>query len=317
MRYRRLGRTKLITSEVGFGGWAIGGGWGPVDDDTSVAAIRKAVDAGVSFIDTADVYGEGHGEEVIGKALEGNARHRALIATKAGLKSPSGHDFSPSHIEDALEGSLRRLQTEWVDVLQLHNPTRAALEDPGLWETLRRLKAEGKIRAYGASVQSPREAILAIENGDVDTVQVVFNVIDQEARELFEAAREHDVAVIARVPLASGFLTGKYSHDHKFHRTDWRARLGPARRRQMLRRAQALDPVAGGLGSSKAQAALAFVLSYKDVAVTIPGVKTPEQAQENAASSDVAPLPPELLRHLERAYEETEATGVAAAAGGD
>ncbi|HXH21829.1 MAG TPA: aldo/keto reductase [Dehalococcoidia bacterium] len=314
MRYRMLGRSQLMTSEVGFGGWAIGGGWGPVDDDTSIAAIRKAIDAGVSFIDTADVYGEGHGEEVIGKALEGNARHRAVIATKAGLKAPSGHDFSPAHIEKALEGSLRRLGTDWVDVLQLHNPTRAALEDPELWETLKRLKAEGKIRAYGASVRSPREAVLAIENGDVDTVQVVFNVIDQEARELFETARAHRVGVIARVPLASGFLTGKYSHDHKFHRTDWRARLGPARRRQMLRRAEALDPVARGVGSSKAQAALAFVLSYRDVAVTIPGVKTPEQAEENAASSDVAPLPAELLRYLEQAYEETEAPTLSAAA---
>ena len=309
MRYRRLGRSQLMTSEVGFGGWAIGGGWGPVDDDTSVAAIRKAVDAGISFIDTADVYGEGHGEEVIGKALDGNGRHRAVIATKAGLKSPSGHDFSPTHVAEAAEGSLRRLNTEWVDVLQLHNPTRAALEDPELWEMLRRLKDAGKIRAYGASVQSPREAMLAIENGDVDTVQVVFNVIDQDARALFETARAHDVGVIARVPLASGFLTGKYDHDHKFHRSDWRARLGPARRRQMLRRAQALEPVAHGLGSSRAQAALAFVLSYRDVAVTIPGVKTPEQAKENAASSDVAPLPADLLRHLEAAYDEAEGEG--------
>jgi aryl-alcohol dehydrogenase-like predicted oxidoreductase len=306
MRYRMLGRSQLMTSEVGFGGWAIGGGWGPVDDDTSIAAIRKAVDAGISFIDTADVYGDGHGEEVIGRALEGNARHRAIIATKAGLKSPSGHDFSPEHVAEAAEGSLRRLNTEWVDVLQLHNPTRAALEDPELWETLRRLKAEGKIRAYGASVQSPREAMLAIENGDVDTVQVVFNVIDQDARALFETARAHNVGVIARVPLASGFPPASTRTTTSSTALDWRAWLGPARCRQMLRRAQALEPVAHGLGSSRAQAALAFVLSYPDVAVTIPGVKTPEQAEENAASSDVAPVPAELLRHLEAAHHEAE-----------
>jgi aryl-alcohol dehydrogenase-like predicted oxidoreductase len=309
MRYRMLGRSKLMTSEVGIGAWAIGGGWGPVDDDTSVAAIRKAVDIGVSFIDTADVYGEGHSEEVIGQALEGNARHRAVIATKTGLKAPSGSDFSPTHVAEALEGSLRRLNTDYVDILQLHNPTQAALNDPELWETLRRLKQEGKIRAYGASVQSPRDGIKAIENGDVDAVQVVFNVIDQEARAFFETARAHQVGVIARVPLASGFLTGKYAPDHKFHRTDWRGRLGPQRRRLMLRRAQALDPVVDGIGSTRAQAALAFVLSYPDVAVTIPGVKTPEQAHENAASSDHAPLPDALLRHLERSYEESEGEG--------
>ncbi len=309
MRYRKLGRSQLMISEVGFGAWAIGGGWGPVDDEASVAAIRKAVDEGVSFIDTADVYGEGHSEELIGRALEGNARHRAVIATKAGLKSPSGNDFSPAHIVAALEASLTRLNTEWVDLLQLHNPTRAALEDPELWETLRRLKAEGKVRAYGASVHSPRDAVLAIKNGDVDTVQVVFNVIDQEARGLFETAKAEDVGVIGRVPLASGFLTGKYGHAHKFHRTDWRARLGEPRRRQMLRRAQALDPVVEGLGSTRVQAALAFVLSYQALTVTIPGARTPDQAQENASASDVGPLPEELLRHLERAYDESEGEG--------
>ncbi|HEY7269450.1 MAG TPA: aldo/keto reductase [Dehalococcoidia bacterium] len=309
MRYRRLGRTKLMTSEVGLGAWAIGGGWGTVDDEVSVAAIRKAVDAGMSFVDTADVYGEGHSEELIGRALDGNARHRVMIATKAGLKSPSGTDFSPAHITEALEGSLTRLNSEWVDVFQIHNPTQAALEDAELWETLRRLKAEGKVRAYGASVQSPRDALKAIDNGDVDTIQVVFNVIDQEARTLFETARARGVAVVARVPLASGFLSGKYALDHKFERGDWRARLGEPRRRLMLRRAQALDPVVVALGSTRAQAALAFVLSYPDVAVTIPGAKTPEQAEENAAAADFAPLPADLLAHLEQAYEAAEGEG--------
>jgi aryl-alcohol dehydrogenase-like predicted oxidoreductase len=309
MRYRKLGRSQLMTSEVGFGGWAIAGGWGPVDDETSVAAIRRAIDLGVSFIDTADVYGEGHGEEVIGKALPGNDRHRAVIATKAGLRPSRGADFSPGHIEEALEGSLERLGTDWVDILQLHNPTAAALEDPELWETLRRLKREGKIRAFGASVQTPKDGVKAIESGGVDTVQVVFNVIDQEARTFFATARAHNVGVIARVPLASGFLTGKYSHDHKFHRTDWRARLGPQRRRLMLRRAAALDPVVEEIGSTRAQAALAFVLSYPDVGVTIPGVKTPAQAHENAASSDLAPLPEPFLRHLERSYDESQGEG--------
>jgi aryl-alcohol dehydrogenase-like predicted oxidoreductase len=304
-----LGRSKLMTSEVGVGAWAMGGGWGPVDDDAAVAAIHKAIEAGISFIDTADVYGEGHSEELIGKALEGNARHRAIIATKAGLKSPSGNDFSPAHIAEALEASLRRLNTEWVDLFQLHNPTQAALEDAELWEMLRRLKSEGKIKAYGASVGSPRDAMKAMENGDVDTVQVVFNVIDQEARALFETARSRNVGVIARVPLASGFLTGKYAINHRFDRSDWRGRLGEPRRRLMLRRAASLEPVAEALGSTRAQAALAFVLSYPDVAVTIPGARTPEQVLENAGASDFAPLPEQWLAHLERAYEAAEGEG--------
>jgi aryl-alcohol dehydrogenase-like predicted oxidoreductase len=306
MRLRTLGRSGLEVSEVGFGAWAIGGGWGPVDDEASIAAMKAAIEAGVNFIDTADVYGEGHSVELIGRGLAASDRDRLLIATKVGLKSPSGNDFSPTHVEAALEASLWRLGTDRVDLLQLHNPTKAALQDAELWETLRRLKREGKTRAFGASLQSPRDIKPAIEVGDVDAVQVVFNVIDQEARAHFEMARSHGVGIIARVPLASGFLTGKYSAEHRFHRSDWRTRLGAPRRRQMLRRAEALDPVVEALRSTKAQAALAFVLSYPEVSVTIPGARTREQARENAAASELAPLAPELLRGLEAAYERWE-----------
>lgn len=303
MRYRMLGRSQLMVSEVGFGGWAISGhGWGPVDDETSVQAIRRAVDLGVSFIDTADVYGDGHGEEVIGEALAGK-RELAVVATKAGLKSPSGSDFSPGHIAEALDGSLQRLRTTWVDILQLHNPTKKALKDAELWETLRRLKQEGKIRAYGASVQSAGDALLAIEEGSVDTVQVTFNVIDQQARALFDRARRENVGLIARVPLASGFLTGKYGETHRFPPGDFRNSWSPERRTEVLRRAQSLDPVSKEVGATRAQSAIGFVLSYGAVSVTIPGVKTPEQAAENAESSDFAPLPPELLRLLEASHQ--------------
>jgi aryl-alcohol dehydrogenase-like predicted oxidoreductase len=301
MRYRKLGRSQLMTSEVGFGAWAIGGGWGPIDDDMSVHAIRKAVDEGVSFIDTADVYGVGHSEEVIGQALEGNARHRAVIATKAGLKSPSGNDFSPSHIAEALEASLKRLNTDWVDILQLHNPTRAALADPEIWDTLRRLKAVGKIRAYGASVHSPLEALLAMQEGDVDTVEVVFNVIDQEARTLFETAKAADVGVIGRVPLASASSRAS-TRTHRFHRTDWRSRLGEPRRRQMLRRAQVLD-LWSRAGLHTRQAALTFVLSYNALG-SRSGARTPEQAgrtrrrRTSAAAGGVAAPPGTRLRRI-------------------
>lgn len=308
MRYRMLGRSQLMVSEVGFGGWAISGqGWGPVDDQTSVQAIRRAIDAGICFIDTADVYGDGHGEEVIGEALAGK-RELAVIATKAGLKSPSGSDFSPEHIVAALEGSLARLRTDWVDILQLHNPPKKVLRDPAVWEALRRLKTEGKVRAYGASVQTPADGVLAIEEGAVDTVQVTFNVIDQEARRLFDLVKRENVGLIARVPLASGFLTGKYSESHRFPPGDFRNAWSPERRSMVLGRARALDPVAREVGASRAQAALAFVLTYGTISVTIPGIKTPEQASENAGSSDVAPLPSELLRALEEpAPDQNEA----------
>jgi aryl-alcohol dehydrogenase-like predicted oxidoreductase len=299
MRYRMLGRSQLMVSEVGFGGWAIGGqGWGPVDDETSTEAIRRAIECGVCFIDTADVYGEGHGEEVVGEALAGK-RELAVIATKGGLRAPSGSDFSPAHIAAAVDASLARLRTDWIDLYQLHNPTRKALNDDSLWEALRSLKREGKIRAYGASVQAPSDGVLAIEKGGVDTVQVVFNVIDQEARSFFELAERENVGIIGRVPLASGFLTGKYDESYNFPPGDFRRHWSPERRLRVLRRARSLEPVAGELGSSRAQAALAFVLSYPAVSVTIPGVKTPQQARENAGSSDLAPLPPDLLRLLE------------------
>jgi aryl-alcohol dehydrogenase-like predicted oxidoreductase len=312
MRYRMLGRSQLIVSEVGFGGWAISGeGWGPVDEETSVAALRRAIDIGVSFIDTADVYGRGHGEEVIARALDGK-RHSAVIATKAGLRPGSGHDFSPGHVAAALEASLTRLGTDYVDVLQLHNPTRPALEDDELWETLRRLKAEGKARAYGASVRSPADGVKAIERGGVDTVQVVFNVVDQSAREFLDLAARENVGVVARVPLASGFLTGKYGVGHRFPPGDYRRSWTAATRARGIRGSKALEPVAAEVGSTRAQTALAFVLSYPGVSVTIPGVKTPVQAEENAAASEFAPLPGELRGHLERAHDAGFAEGARA-----
>src|SRR5262245_30770316 len=208
MHYRLLGRTDLVVSEVGFGGWAIGGQWwGRVDDATSIAAVRAAVDLGVSFIDTADVYGDGHSEELIAEAL-GTNRHGVVIATKAGLRSPTGTNFDPDYIVGAVDSALNRLQTDYIDVFQLHNPTKKALADEALWERLRGLKAAGKIRAYGASVQSAADGLIAIDKGGVDTVQVVFNVFDQRARAMIEAARQAGVGVIGRVPLASGFLSG-------------------------------------------------------------------------------------------------------------
>jgi aryl-alcohol dehydrogenase-like predicted oxidoreductase len=279
-----------------------GQGWGKVDDEESIAAIRRAFDLGVSFIDTADVYGDGHSEEIIARALE-KKRDHAVIATKAGLKSPSGTDFSPAHIVASVEASLARMNTDRVEILQLHNPTKAALNDEELWETLRNLRQAGKIRAYGASVQNPAEGLIAIEKGGVDTVQVVFNVINQSARDFLEAAQRENVGVVARVPLASGFLTGKYTESHRFAPGDYRRAWSPERRREVLLRAAALDPVVDELGTSRARAALAFVLSYAGVSVTIPGLKNEDQAAENAGSSDVAPLPAELLKHLEDSHD--------------
>ena len=302
MHYRKLGRSDLVVSEVGFGGWAISGeGWGPVDDETSVKAILKAIDLGVNFFDTADVYGNGHGEEVLGKALA-QARGLGLVATKAGLRSPSGHDFSSQHIVEAVERSLRRLHVNHIDLLQLHNQNLEALNDEELWQTLHRLKREGWVRALGACVKRPADAFVAIEKG-ADAVQVVFNAIDQEARCLFDAARRENVGLIARVPLASGFLSGKYSEDHRFAPGDFRRRWSKGLRRETLRKGRVIGPVAEEIGASRSQAALAFVLSYNAVSVTIPGVKTPEQAEENTASSGKAPLPEELVRFLEEAHD--------------
>lgn len=294
MRYREFGNSGIKVSEIGFGAWAIGGNehgnsYGPTEDKTSLEAVAKALDLGCNFFDTADVYGFGHSEELLGKALR-SVRDRVAIATKVGgnfLSGPGRQDFSPDYIRLALEQSLERLQTDYLDVYQLHNPPLKLIERPETYTVLKELKREGRIRAWGLSIFDPVEGLAAIKVGNPDCIQVVYNIFTTKAAdELFQRAQQGGCALIVREPLANGFLSGKYEEDATFPtgdiRCDWPRQYIRARARAARQLKQLAEPAALTL----AQLALKFVLARPEVSVVIPGIKTPEQAEDNLQASN-------------------------------
>lgn len=299
MHYRVLGRTGLRVSEVGFGAWAIGGpsklgdleiGWGEVDDAMSLRAIDAAYDAGVTFFDTSDAYGAGRSETLIGKALKAK-RDRVVIATKGGNRTVDGRwvkDFSPAWIRQALDASLARLGMDCVDLYQLHSATDTADYREEVFEALEMLKSQGKIRSYGVSVGPAAHGPWVIRHTRADTIQVVYNMLEREPEnELLGLAQAQGVGIIARVPLASGFLTGKFAADATFPANDHRARTYPPEKiRQIAARVARLGFLTEGRRRTLAQAALQYCLSHPAVSTVIPGAKTPEQARANAAASD-------------------------------
>lgn len=314
MRYRRLGRTGLMVSEVGFGALAIGGlDWGQVDDADSLAALRRAFELGVNFFDTADLYGRGHSEELIGRAFAGERPH-VLIATKAGYdfeaSDPPLQRFEPGYLRASLENSLRRLNTDYVDLFQLHNPPQKLARDDIVWDALAALKAEGKTRFFGMSVRTVNDGLAylrAARSGDYeaerfgDTLQAPYNLLDQEAaaKGLLVEAHRADVGIISRVPLASGMLSGRYGPGHRFPPGDFRSRWSRERIAEAAGKVEALRFLVKPPLETMAQAALAFVLSQPAVSTVIPGAKTAAQVEENVAASDLAPLPDEDLRRAE------------------
>jgi myo-inositol catabolism protein IolS len=300
MQYRTLGRTGLRVSEVGFGAWAIGGpaklgdveiGWGEVDDAMSLRAIEAAYDAGVTFFDTADVYGAGRSEVLIGKALK-SKRDRVVIATKVGNRTTAGgewaKDFSKRWITEAIEASLTRLGMDYVDLYQLHSGTDTAQYRDETFEALNALKAAGKIRHYGISVGPCAHGPWVIRNTPAETIQVVYNMLEREPEaELLPLAQAQGIGIIARVPLASGFLSGKFTQETQFAPNDHRARTyPPAKIRQMVGQVAKLGFLTEGQSKTLAQAALQYCLAHPAVSAVIPGAKTPEQARANAAASD-------------------------------
>jgi len=311
MKYRVLGKTGVKVSEVGFGAWAIGGNahgnsYGPTNDEASMAAVRKAVDLGCNFFDTADVYGHGHSEELLGKALSGD-RENMIIATKVGGDFYHGTprmNFSPNYLEFALKKSLERLKTSYVDLYQLHNPPLELMKSPDVFQALESLKENGRIRHYGVSIHDPQEGLVAMKTGDPSAIQVVFNVLRQEARnELFGAAASKNVAIIAREPLANGFLTGKHKSNDVFSQGDIRRNFP---RQYIANLVQASDQL-GFLETrirSRAQAAIRFVLDHHEVSTAIPGVKTTEQANENLNASDLPSLTGEELLRIKFMREQ-------------
>src|SRR3989338_3843598 len=225
MNYRQLGATGLKVSEIGFGGWGIGGvangavAYGPTDDRESVDALQRAFDLGINFYDTSDVYGYGHSEALIGAVFK-RVRTKVTIASKVGfLRADGPQDFSSRHIRTAIEQSLRRLQTDYIDLYQLHSPPIMLLEsDVGIMHTLESLRKEGKIRALGISVRSPDDGLIAIRKFGFKCVQVNFSLLDQRAveNELMELCKARNVGLICRTPLCFGFLSGKYSAESVF-----------------------------------------------------------------------------------------------------
>src|SRR5260370_1573542 len=304
MKYRVLGKTDLKVSEVGFGAWAIGGNahgnsYGPTDDKLSLATIGKALELGCNFFDTADVYGHGHSEELLGRSLRG-CRSEVIIATKAGGDFYHGTprmNFISDYLEFALGKSCERLGTDYVDLYQLHNPPVQLIKDGRIFKILDRLKASGKIRHYGISIHDPQEGLLAMRAGELGAIQVAFNILRQEAKnQLFREATKNNVGIIAREPLANGFLGGKLRAESAFPVGDIRHSFPSDYVSQLT---LAVDQLRFLESKSRtlAQAALKFVLDHNDISTVIPGAKTPDQVAEDFASSESPQLTgEELLR---------------------
>ena len=296
MKHRTLGRTGLKVSEVGFGAWAIGGNdhgnsYGPTNDAVSARAVERAVEMGCNFLDTADVYGWGHSEQVLGGALR-ERRQDVILATKVGGDFYHGGvrmNFDPGYIAFALERSLQRLRTDYVDLYQLHNPPISLMADPGTYDVLEELQAENKVRHYGVSVHEPMEAVMAIETGRASVIQLPFSLFRQEwIDDVFSLASKYKVGIVAREPLGNGFLTGKYAEEATFPAGDIRHHWPREMVRGQVRAAAKIRETFAVDGRTPAQAALKFVLAFPEVSVTIPGGKTPAQVEENLAASGAA-----------------------------
>jgi len=310
MKYRSFGQTGFSVSEIGYGTWGLGGdAYGPTDDNQSVACLHHALDKGINFFDTSDLYGTGHSEEVVGMGLH-DRRDRAIIATKGGLLPHTGFhmpvDFSAGYIRKAFEASLARLKTDYVDLYQLHSPEIAHLtEHPEVLETLQALKKEGKARAIGLSARSPKDALAALAIFPFESVQVNFNLIDQRAEEdgLLAYASKNGVAVIARTPLCFGYLTGRLTGSKtdftgRDHRANW-----PEDQLQRWAKAPGLfNSLIGKRGCSSAQLALLFCISPPEICTTIPGMLTFEEVDNNAETSDLPPLTAQELSEIDSIY---------------
>lgn len=316
MQYRELGRTGWKVSALSFGSWAIGGSWGPVDEAESFAALNRAIDLGVNFFDTADVYGDGISERLLAK-LRHQRKEPIHIATKAGRRLDphvaSGYDRA--NLTAFVERSLKNLDVETLDLLQLHCPPTEVYYMPEVFGILDDLTAAGKIHYYGVSVEKVEEALKAIEYPNVQTVQIIFNLFRQRpAGLLFEQAQKRKVGILARVPLASGMLTGKMKPDSAFASDDHRAfnRHGEAFDRGEtfagvdynigLQAVEELKSVCPS-GMSMTQFALRWILMFDAVSCAIPGAKRPAQAEENFSAADLPPLSDETMQRVRSIYD--------------
>ncbi len=317
MREHKFGRTEFTVSDIGFGAWQIGGSWGEVSEADGRAALNAALDAGMTFIDTADVYGDGRSEKIIAEVLKARGGTRPMVASKAGRRlNPHVADgYTKANIEAFIDRSLKNLEIDSLDLVQLHCPPTDVYYRQEMFEGLEEIRKAGKIKHYGVSVEKVEEALKAIEYPGVVSVQIIFNMFRQRPAALFfQEAKRRNVAVIARVPLASGLLSGKITANTQFAAED---------HRNFNRNGEAFDvgetfagvPFETGLaaveevrklvpaGASMAQFALRWILMHEAVTVVIPGARNGEQAKANAAASDLAALSADVMAASREVYE--------------
>ncbi len=312
MKYRTLGRTGLTVSEIALGTITMGGpfvlggyqfGRGDVDDRNSIKAIKVALDAGINLIDTADIYGYGHAEEVIGKAIDGR-REKVILAAKVGNRGDENRwikDFTPDWITNACEASLKRLGTDFIDIYMLHTPDDDFVFSDDVFSVLNKLKADGKIRFYGASVTGAEQGRKLIESGFGDIIEAEYSAWERSAvSDLFPECENEDLGLLIKSPLASGVLSGKYNKNSFFEANDFRSLLYPRKRlHQAIDVADYLFGYTVELGLTMAQFCLKYVLSRREVSSVICGSKTAGQILENVRASEAEELPLAIIEKLE------------------
>jgi aryl-alcohol dehydrogenase-like predicted oxidoreductase len=317
LQYRRLGKTGREVSAIGFGAWAIGADWGIVDDAQSLRALHAAAEAGVTLIDTADVYGDGRSEKVIGKFLRERSGERFFVATKMGRRVPLDlAQYTPEAFRAWVDRSRHNLHVDRLDLVQLHCLPTDIYYRPEIFAALDELVVSGAIANYGVSVERVEEGLKAIEYPGVASVQIIFNMLRQRpAAHFLSEAKRRDVGVLARVPMASGLLTGKMSKQTAFDAADHRSYNRHGEAFDVGETFAGVDYDAGlafveelrslvPAGATMAQMALRWILMFDGVTAAIPGAKSPEQAKANAAAADLAAIPPATLERIRVMYEE-------------
>ncbi|MBS4193800.1 aldo/keto reductase [Lederbergia citri] len=317
MNYRPLGDTGINISEVSLGTWAIGGAWGKTNDDESLRSLEYAIDKGVNFFDTADVYGDGHSEELLAKATKGK-EDKVFIATKFCRAGDihSQENYTYDAVRTYCEASLKRLNREAIDLYQIHCPPFEILKDGKVFEVLDRLQKEGKIRHYGVSVETVEEGLFCLENPNVKALQVIFNIFRQKPlEELFPKAKEKEVGILVRLPLASGLLTGKFTDTHTFEEDDHRhfnengeafnvgetfAGLGFQKGVELSNQLRWIEDGR----TSMATASLRWILDQKEISCVIPGFKNQRQIEQNLSALHEKSFSTEELERLSQFYNE-------------
>jgi aryl-alcohol dehydrogenase-like predicted oxidoreductase len=316
MKYRVFGKTNWKVSEVGLGTWALGGGWGHVSESDALGVLQKAIERGINFFDTADVYGDGKSERLIGQVLK-SADQKIYVATKFGrrLDPHVSSGYTRDNLERFLDRSLRNLSLDTIDLIQLHCPPTEVYYKPEVFEALDSFVKQGKIQHYGVSVEKVEEGLKAIEYPGLVSVQIIFNMFRQRPSELFfEQCKKKNIAVIARVPLASGLLTGKMSLTTKFPKDDHRnynrqgkffdvgETFSGVNFKVGLKAVEELKKIKPD-GISCAQMALKWILMHREVSCVIPGAKRIKQLEDNSSTSELLDLNPDVLRGIRTIYE--------------